>query len=215
MIFSDIWSDNKLGILNDASQVRLKPNLDDSYAWERMEENKHLLTINLSNLLIGHFKELCENVDKSFVTVRRPFVQCELVTENEQKTVSCFFFKQTNFWLIFCNKSFDFSKHEISFITKINELNQRHNELTCQLRERENEAITKVQKRQIIECEIGRLETLVLQLHMNNEKLQNHVQEWKTIVEKSQSDKIKHCEEMQKIVTTLIEIKTELTSTCY
>lgn len=108
----------------------------------------------------------------------------------------------------------DFSKQKGSFIAKIKELHQKHNEAVCQLCERESEAEAEFQRRQMIECEVSRLQTIVQQLHMDNEKLQNHIQEWKTIAEKLQSDKVKHCEEMRKIVTTLIEIKTELTCVC-
>ena len=112
----------------------------------------------------------------------------------------------------FRDKIFDFSKLKISFIAQFNELHQKYKEVIRKLRKRDTDRISK--KKQIMKCEISWLQTIVQQLHKDNEKLQNHVQKWKTIAQKSESDKIKHCEKMDKIVNALIEIKSELTCAC-
>ena len=73
--FADNRLDNKLGITIEATQVRLKTNADDPYAWERMEEKEHLFSKNLSDLSTGQLKELCSGINKSFAaTYKGPVV---------------------------------------------------------------------------------------------------------------------------------------------
>lgn len=158
--FTDIWQDNRLGISIDVSQVRLKTNPDDFYAWERIEEKEHLFTKNLSDLSINYLRELCEGVNKSFIAVRRPFVPHQLAAESGKKLHAAFL-QQTNLWLTIRHKILDFLKPEVSFLAKINELHQKHSELTCKLRERESKAAIELQRRQMTECEISRLKAIV------------------------------------------------------
>ena len=56
----------------------------------------------------------------------------------------------------------DFSKQEVSFVVKIKELHPKNAEEVRQLRERESKAEVEFQKKkQMIECEISRLQTIV------------------------------------------------------
>jgi predicted nuclease with TOPRIM domain len=105
-------------------------------------------------------------------------------------------------------------KQEVSFFAKINELHQENAELARELRNWENEIVTELKRRQMIECEINRLKIIMQQLHVDNEKFKNQVNEWKFIAEKSQSDTVKHCREIHKILTVLEKIKSKLICTC-
>ena len=79
--------DNRLGISIEASQVRLKTNSNDPYAWETMDEKEHLFSKNLSDLSTRQLKELCEGVNKSFVAIRGAHLQNELLAESGKKIV--------------------------------------------------------------------------------------------------------------------------------
>lgn len=52
-----------------------------------MKEKEHLFSKNISDLSTEQFKELCENIDKSFVVIRRISLQDKLSTKNEEETV--------------------------------------------------------------------------------------------------------------------------------
>ena len=71
----------------------------------------------------------------------------------------------------------DFSKQEVSFVAKINELHQENTELARELREWENEAATELKKKQTVECEVSRMKVDLEQLHMDNKNLENHISE--------------------------------------
>ena len=107
-----------------------------------------------------------------------------------------------------------FPKQEVSFVAKINELRQENTELARELRKSENEAATELKKRQIVECEVSRLKVILEQLHMDNENLENHVSEWKSIAEESQSGTVRYCREIHKIFAILEQVKSELACTC-
>ena len=49
---------------------------------------------------------------------------------------------------------------------------------------------------------------------MNNEKLEKHISEWKSITKKFKNKAIKYCKEMSKIFVILKKIKCELFNTC-
>ncbi len=53
----------------EASQMRLKINANDSYTWEKMKEKAQLFSKNLSDLSTDQLKNLCDDVDKSFVVI--------------------------------------------------------------------------------------------------------------------------------------------------
>ncbi len=71
---TDTSKDRRLGIVIEASQVRLKTNADDPYIWEKLDEKEHLFSKNLSDLSIGQLKDLCDGVDKSLIAIwKAPF----------------------------------------------------------------------------------------------------------------------------------------------
>ena len=67
-----MFQDNRLGILIEPSQVWLKTNPDDPYAWEKIEGKEHLFSKNMSDLSTGALKELCKGIGKSFTVVWKP-----------------------------------------------------------------------------------------------------------------------------------------------
>jgi hypothetical protein len=52
-----------------------------------MKEKEHFFFKNLSDLSTEQLKKMCENVDKSFVIIRRAFLQHEFSTESEKEIV--------------------------------------------------------------------------------------------------------------------------------
>ena len=77
----------RLKIFIKTSQVRFKTNPNDPYAWKKIDEKKHLFFKNLSDLSTKQLKKLCENVDKSFVVIRKAFLSKNLPAESEKKIV--------------------------------------------------------------------------------------------------------------------------------
>ena len=49
---------------------------------------------------------------------------------------------------------------------------------------------------------------------MNNEKLEEHISEWKLIIEEFKSNADKYCREINKIFTALEEVKSVLSYIC-
>jgi hypothetical protein len=52
-----------------------------------MKEKEHLFFKNLSDLSSEQLKEMCEDVDKSFIIIRRTLLQYKHSTENEKEIV--------------------------------------------------------------------------------------------------------------------------------
>ncbi|KAL2042019.1 hypothetical protein N7G274_005207 [Stereocaulon virgatum] len=65
-------------------------------------------------------------------------------------------------------------------------------------------------RRQKAESEAGHLKVTVRQLHVDNEKLEKHISEWKSMAEESEGRAAKYSKEMGKIYATLEGIKSEL-----
>ena len=70
-----------------ASQVRLKPNANDPYTWENMDEKEHLFLKNLSDLSIGQLKDLCGGVDRSFIAIWKTPLQSKPPAQNGEESV--------------------------------------------------------------------------------------------------------------------------------
>ena len=49
--------------------MRLKTNANDPYTWEKINEKEHLFLKNLSDLSIGQLKDLCDDIDRSFIVI--------------------------------------------------------------------------------------------------------------------------------------------------
>ena len=62
--------------------------------------------------------------------------------------------------------------------------------------------------------EARQLRVTIKQLHMDNEKLEKHINEWKSIAEETRSKAVKYCREMSKVFVVLEKVKSELPSTC-
>jgi hypothetical protein len=52
-----------------------------------MKEKEHLFFKNLCDSSIKQLKKVCENVDKSFIIIRRIVLQYKHLTENEKEIV--------------------------------------------------------------------------------------------------------------------------------
>lgn len=66
------------------------------------------------------------------------------------------------------------------------------------------------ERRQKAELEAGHLKVIVRQLHMDNEKLEKHISEWKSMAEEPEGRVAKFSTEIGKIYATLEEAKSEL-----
>ncbi|KAL2036375.1 hypothetical protein N7G274_010908 [Stereocaulon virgatum] len=107
---------NKLGITIEATQVRLKTNANDPYAWERMEEKEHLFSKNLSDLSTGQLKELCSGINKSFApTYKRPVVSSHQKPDQDASFL-------------------EVVEPELNFVAKIDELHRDNHRLACEIR---------------------------------------------------------------------------------
>ena len=84
---TDTSKDKKLGIVIEASQVRLKTNTNDPYTWEKMDEKEHLFSKNLSDLSIGQLKDLCDGVDRSFIAIWKAPLQSKPPAQNGEESV--------------------------------------------------------------------------------------------------------------------------------
>ena len=79
--------DKKLEIVIEASQVRLKTNTNDPYTWEKIDEKEHLFSKNLSDLLIGQLKDLCNGVDRSFIAIWKAPLQSKPPVQNREESI--------------------------------------------------------------------------------------------------------------------------------
>ena len=77
----NLGADSSLGIAVEPAQVRLLPDLQDSYAWSVLPERKHLFTKQLSKHSVGAYVELCREVGKSFEAVIPARVTKESIDE--------------------------------------------------------------------------------------------------------------------------------------
>ena len=59
----------------EPSQVRLKPNLDDPYTWERMKEKEHLFLKNISDHSNKSLMELYEGIGVSFAAIGKDSIR--------------------------------------------------------------------------------------------------------------------------------------------
>ena len=62
----------------------------------------------------------------------------------------------------------------------------------------------------MIESEISHLKDIVQRIQLDNKRLEQYVNEWKTIAEKSENSVLKYCLGMEKVLTVLEGIRTEL-----
>ena len=71
----------------EVSQMQLKTNANDSYTWERMKEKEYLFFKNLNDLSSDRFKNLCDDVNKSFIIIYKISVQSLPQTQNEKRFI--------------------------------------------------------------------------------------------------------------------------------
>jgi hypothetical protein len=101
-------------------------------------------------------------------------------------------------------------KTEVSFIVKIDELQESETRLICEVNKWRNQAATDLELRHRAEEKVNRLELVIQQARNDNEKLGHHIEEWKLVAEQSQSIVIKYRDGMSRFFVLLAELKSEL-----
>ena len=83
----NLGADSTLGTGVEPAQVRLLPDLQDTYSWSVLPERKHLFTKQLSKHSVGAYMELCREVGKSFEAVVPASVTKESIDEESAVTL--------------------------------------------------------------------------------------------------------------------------------
>ena len=114
---TDTIKDKRLEIVIEASQVRLKINSNNSYIWKKMNEKEHLFLKKLSDLSIDQLKDLCDDIDRSFIVIWKASLQSKPLAQNEEESVRVTYPISSTFsWLL--KKFLKFLKSKVSFVAK-------------------------------------------------------------------------------------------------
>ena len=76
---------------------------------------------------------------------------------------------------------------------KIDELHEENIRLTREVSEQEHKIAIESERRRTAGVEANQLKVTIQQLQMDNEKLEEHISEWKLIAEESKSNADKYC----------------------
>ncbi len=76
---------------------------------------------------------------------------------------------------------------------KIDELHEDNIRLTREVSEQEHKIAIESERRRTAGVEANQLKVTIQQLQMDNEKLEEHISEWKLIAEESKSNADKYC----------------------
>lgn len=107
-----------------------------------------------------------------------------------------------------------FPEPEVSFVAKIDELQEYNIRLNREVSEGEYKIAIESERRRTAEVEADQPKVAIQQLQMDNGKLEKHINEWKLIAEESKSNVDKCCREINKIFAALEEVKSVLPCTC-
>jgi hypothetical protein len=168
--------------------VRLKPNSDDLYIWERIECKEHLFSKNISDHSVRALKELYREVGKSFEAVghgKTQGLEAGAVTSSH------------------CPKG------GASFHSRINELQKSLTIQMSELREWHNKAESESELRRQVETKVEELEGRVRTILDDNKRLKINVQDWKFVAERCERRKIKLEQAMEKILVCLEGVEAE------
>lgn len=108
----------------------------------------------------------------------------------------------------------NFPSRKSALSQKIDELHEDNIRLTREVSEQEHKIAIESERRRTAGVEANQLKVTIQQLQMDNEKLEEHISEWKLIAEESKSNADKYCREINKIFTALEEVKSVLSCTC-
>jgi len=100
-------------------------------------------------------------------------------------------------------------KTEVSFTAKIDELQEGETRLTCELNKWRNQAATELEMRHQAEEKVNHLEVVIQGARNDNQKLEQHIQEWKLVAEQSQSSVIKYRDGMSRFFVLSAELKSD------
>jgi chromosome segregation ATPase len=101
-------------------------------------------------------------------------------------------------------------KTEISFTAKIDELQNVHSRLACELDKWKHQATLELEMRQQAEEEVNQLKITLQEAQRDNKKLEEHIQKWKLIAEQYNGSIVKYYQGIGKMFTILEELKSEL-----
>ena len=93
---------------------------------------------------------------------------------------------------------------------KINELRESETKLICEVNKWRNQAATDLEKRYRVEEKLNCLEVVIQAARNDNQKLEQHIKEWKSVAEQSQSSAMKYRDGMSRLFILLAELKSEL-----
>ena len=168
-----------------------------------MDEKDHLFSKNLSDLSIGQLKDVCDGVDKSFTAIWKAPFQSKLLAQDGEESVRAAHLHQRDVQLT-ANKFLEFPKPEVSFVAKIDDLQQDNVRLTHEISKWEHRFATESKRRRAAELEASELKLTIQQLQMDNEKLEKHINENRALLVWLQ-----HQKEIKAFVNNLNVIKTD------
>ncbi|KIM93152.1 hypothetical protein OIDMADRAFT_61938 [Oidiodendron maius Zn] len=182
---------NKLGILIEPSQVRLKPNPDDVYSWEKMDDKGHLFSKNISDHSIRALKELYREVGQSFEVV-----------ENRKSDV----FRDGSISGLHCPKESN------SYRSRIDELENCLTEQTSEIRHWKSKADFEAKMREQAEKKLSESERMIQVMLGDRQRLEQHVEDWKIIAEQCEERRQELDQAVRKILHCLKDVQLELDS---
>jgi DNA repair exonuclease SbcCD ATPase subunit len=103
-----------------------------------------------------------------------------------------------------------YPKVEVSFTTKIDELQRDIEGLAYELSKWKNQAVLEFEIRRQAEEEVSQLKASSREALSDNAKLEQHIQEWKLIAEKYRSATVKFREGVRQTIAILGELNSEL-----
>jgi hypothetical protein len=100
-----------------------------------------------------------------------------------------------------------YPKSEVSFTAKIGELQRHEARLAYELGKWKYQAALELEMRRQVEEEVNQLKLAVQETQKDNKKLEDHIQQWKLIAEKSQSCIVNYRQGMDRIFGILKDLK--------
>lgn len=101
-------------------------------------------------------------------------------------------------------------KTGVSFTAKIDELQESEERLTCELNKWRNQATAELKLRCQAEEKVSHLQSVIKESQKDNQRLEQHIQEWKLVAEQSHTSIIKYRDGMSRFSALLAELKSEL-----
>ena len=134
-------------------------------------------------------------------------MQSEVQRQMRERVVRAARIHQSYIWL---TKFLESHMQEVSFVAKINELHQDNDSAAREINKEKDGVAIEIEKRRMAEYEVSQLRITIIQLQMDNQKLESHINEWKLKAEEVQSNAVKHYREIDRIFKALEEATLEV-----